>query len=139
MAVEYLKNIELTGETFKDACITFGVFDGFHKGHKFEVDACIKQAKELNLKSKILTFDIDPDEIFIDDFKKLQSNNNRIKTLENSGVDSVVVIEFLKIQNLKAEDFLNKIFKGIPPFSVHVGTNFYFGNKKSGDSQFLKQ
>lgn len=118
-------------------CATFGVFDGYHEGHAFEVDACIKDAQERGAKSKVFTFDIDPDELFVKDFKKLSTNNVRIDKLKKSGVDEVCVLNFEKIQNLSGEEFLTKFFRKNPPLSIHVGEGFKFGKNQSGDTDLL--
>ena len=118
-------------------CATFGVFDGYHSGHLFEVTECIADAKKRGCKSKVITFDIDPDELFVKDFIKLDSNEERIRKLKESGVDKVCVLNFKEIQNLNGEEFLEKFFGENPPQSLHVGEGFKFGKKQSGDTDLL--
>lgn len=121
----------------QDYCVTLGVFDGFHEGHIYEVNECIRDAKQRNAKSVVVTFDIDPDELFVKDFKKLASNEDRIDRLKNSGVDEVRVLNFKEIQNLTALAFLEEFFCEKPPLSLHVGKNFKFGKNQSGDTDLL--
>lgn len=118
-------------------CATLGVFDGFHEGHAFEVEECIKDAKKHKAKSVAYTFDIDPDELFIKDFVKLDSNKERIAKLKASGLDKVCVLNFKDIQNLKGEQFLEKFFSPNVPKSLHIGEGFKFGKNQSGDTDLL--
>lgn len=120
-----------------DCCICFGVFDGIHSGHKFEFMQCQKEAKEFGKKSGILTFNIDPDEIFKNDFCKLMTNDQRIYELDKSGCDFVFVLDYLQIKNLSDKDFLNGIFSTVKPWSLHVGKNFRYGAKATGDETSL--
>lgn len=118
-------------------CATLGVFDGFHEGHAFEVEECIADAKKHDAKAVAITFDIDPDELFVKDFVKLDSNEDRIAKLKASGLDEVCVLNFKEIQNLNGEEFLEKFFSENPPQSIHVGEGFKFGKKQSGDTDLL--
>ena len=120
-------------------CVTMGVFDGYHEGHAYEVSECVRDSCERNARSVVLTFDIDPDEIFVENFKKLSSNSERIAKLENSGVDEVRVLDFYEIKDLSAEEFLDKFFGKNPPLSIHVGKGFKFGKKQSGTTDLLLQ
>ena len=118
-------------------CATLGVFDGFHDGHAYEVSECIADAKERGCKSVVFTFDIDPDELFVKDFVKLDSNEDRIAKLKASGVDEVRVLDFGEIKNLEGEEFLKKYFGNNPPLSLHIGEGFKFGKNQSGDTNLL--
>ena len=118
-------------------CVTLGVFDGFHEGHAFEVEECIADAKKYDAKAVAITFDIDPDELFVKDFVKLDSNEDRIAKLKASGLDEVRVLKFKEIQNLSGEEFLDKFFGPNVPKSLHVGEGFKFGNNQSGDTELL--
>lgn len=118
-------------------CVTMGVFDGYHEGHAYEVSECIRDACERNARPVVLTFDIDPDEIFVESFLKLSSNSERIAKLKESGVDEVCVLNFKEIQNLTGEEFLEKYLSKNPPLSIHVGEGFKFGKNQSGNTDLL--
>ena len=122
-----------------DCICTFGVFDGVHDGHKFLISHVINQAKKLGKKSIIITFDIDPDELFKTEFTKLMPSKNRINTLKKLDVDDVIVLDFMKIKDISPKLFLDFIFKENTPYAIHVGSNFYFGRKASGNIELLKK
>lgn len=115
------------------AC-AFGVFDGVHKGHRFIIDFARKAAEESGCNSVVLTFDIDPDELFrADSLKKLMSNADRIVELARLDVDAVVVFPFsLDFAAQDPQAFLDAAFAGNVPASLHVGFDFRFGKKASG-------
>lgn len=118
-------------------CATLGVFDGYHEGHAFEIDECIADAKDRGCKSVAITFNMDPDELFVKDFLKLMSNEERIEKLKSSGVDEVRVLNFGEIKDLEGEEFLEKYFGKNPPLSLHIGEGFKFGKNQSGDTDLL--
>lgn len=138
MSVFNINNPQSMPEILHNSSICFGVFDGVHKGHQFEIESCIKDAKSQNNSSVCVTFDIDPDELFIKDFKKLMSNENRLETLKNSGIEHLIVIDFHRIKDLFANDFLDLYFGSYTPKSLHVGQGFKFGKNASGDTDLLK-
>ena len=115
------------------AC-AFGVFDGVHRGHRFIIDFARKAAEESGRKSVVLTFDIDPDELFrANSLKKLMSNEDRILELSRLDVDAVVVFPFsVEFAAQDPESFLESSFGGNVPASLHVGFDFRFGKKASG-------
>lgn len=121
-----------------DGCVlTIGVFDGIHAGHKHLIESCKQDAKNRDLSSVIATFDIDPDELFKNNFYKLMSNDQRIKALENNDVDAVVVMNFESLKGIGASEFLDEYLLKLKPASIHVGQNFHFGNNQSGDADLL--
>ena len=87
-----------------------------------------------------LTFDIDPDELFRPDaLRKLLSNEERLQTLAGTGVDAVAVLRFDRaFASLAPEEFLAATFTGNLPAALHVGRDFRFGNRASGDLATLQ-
>ena len=117
------------------ASVAFGVFDGVHRGHQFLIDETCATACESGGISAVLTFDIDPDERFHPDrLKKLMSNEQRIKELAQTGVDAVVVLPFtIEFASQEPAAFLDSLFKGAVPYAMHVGSDFRFGARASGE------
>ena len=46
------------------ASCAFGVFDGVHEGHRFIIGAAADAARSRGGVSAVITFDVDPDELF---------------------------------------------------------------------------
>ncbi len=119
-----------------DVVCAMGVFDGVHLGHRRLISDCIAKAKELGARSLILTFDVDPEEIFRNgSARKLMSNEDRISTLCSLGADIVYVQQFDEdFSKTPAVQFIETIMEGkMNPLGVYVGSNFRFGYKASGD------
>lgn len=119
---------------FEGSSCAFGVFDGLHRGHRFLLDETIKTAAEHDTLSCVLTFDIDPDEIFHPErLKKLMSNDERLAALAESGVDAVLVLPFTReLASLEPYSFLESCFGKEAPAFLHVGSNFHFGFRAQG-------
>lgn len=125
-------------EDFKGASVAIGVFDGCHLGHATLIEDCIADAVENGRKSAIVTFDIDPDELFTDDARKIMTNDQRMACLRGFGVDAILAINFnLDTALIAPIDFLEMLFSENVPASIHVGSDFRFGNKKTGDTDML--
>lgn len=123
------------------ASCSFGVFDGVHKGHRYVIDKSCEAAHADSCASVILTFDIDPDEMFAPEkVGKLMSNEDRIAMLASLGVDAVVTFPFTR--EFASQDpmtFLSTSFAGGLPSSLHVGSDFRFGAKAAGCMDDLEQ
>ncbi len=126
---------------FTGTSCAFGVFDGVHIGHQFLFDCAKQTAQESGGTSIVLTFDIDPDELFRpDELRKLMSNEDRLDMLANCGVDAVVVLPFTReFANTSPERFLTETFDNTPPEYLHIGYDFRFGAHASGTVRNLAE
>lgn len=122
------------------ASVAFGVFDGVHEGHRFIIGEAANTAREEGAMSAVITFDIDPDEMFAPDrLKKLMPNEARIAKLAELDVDAVVVLPFSReFAAQSPEDFLNACFGGGVPRHIHIGSDFHFGRKAAGNVESLR-
>jgi riboflavin kinase/FMN adenylyltransferase len=120
---------------FTGSSCAFGVFDGVHRGHRYLLDCAIETARADGRSAIALTFDIDPDEVFHPQrLKKLMTNEARIRTLAESGVDAVVMLPFTReFASMEPEEFLRATFNGYAPSHLHIGVDFRFGSHAKGD------
>lgn len=134
MALVYKASEALENGILNGSACAFGVFDGVHKGHRFIIDFAREAAEKTGGKSVVLTFDVDPDELFRPEaLKKLMTNEDRIAELARLDVDAVVVFPFsLEFAAQDPFSFLNTAFGDNVPASLHVGFDFRFGKKASG-------
>lgn len=125
---------------FEGCSLAFGVFDGFHRGHQFLIGETIEHARREMTHSAILTFDKDPDEVFNKEgFKKLCSNEERIRLLSESGVDAVVLLPFNEwLSRFDPLSFMEYAFQQCYPESIHVGVDFRYGYKGAGTVDDLR-
>ena len=141
MAVVISRNDPAFDEALLDrASVAFGVFDGVHEGHRFIIGEAVNTAREEGRASAVITFDIDPDEVFAADrLKKLMTNEARIAKLAELDVDAVVVLPFSReFAAQSPEDFLNACFGGGVPSHIHIGSDFHFGRKAAGNVESLR-
>lgn len=126
---------------FDGSSLSFGVFDGVHRGHRYLISCARETARATRGKSVVLTFSIDPDELFAKGrHVKLLSNQDRIETLASCGVDYVAVLPFdREFATLSPEAFLEWTFKGSSPRYIHVGEGFRFGSRASGTVEDLER
>lgn len=127
-------DINLDMALLEGSSCAFGVFDGVHRGHDFIIRSMIEKAKKDNTRSCIITFDIDPDEIFnAQSHRKLMSNSARVATLAEYPVDCVLVLPFnMELASQEPVRFLDEQFGGNVPSSIHIGEDFRFGAKAKG-------
>ncbi len=127
------------GEFFAGAACAFGVFDGFHLGHRMMIDEVLRSAGA-DTKTVAITFDIDPDEVFAPTkLKKLMTNEQRLAALAASEVDEVAVLPFsLAFAAQSPVDFLENLFGQGAPSVIHVGADFGFGKYGAGKVADMK-
>ena len=120
------------------AACAFGVFDGVHLGHRYLLGSALADGAD---RTAVLTFDIDPDDMFRPSgFRKLMTNEARIAALASTGFDAVVLLPFTKsFAKLEPDAFLGTVFGDAAPASLHVGRDFHFGYKAAGDVDDLKR
>ena len=141
MALVYSLQRALELGVMGGACLAFGVFDGVHLGHACILDAAISQARAKSTSSVVLTFDVDPDDVIRPGaVKKIMSDERRIGSLSQTGVDAVVLLPFNNdFAKLSPDDFLKKVFGGHVPLALNVGLDFRFGYKGQGTVDTLLQ
>ena len=121
------------------AC-ALGVFDGVHCGHRKLIGDCIARAGELGIRSLVLTFDRDPEEVLTTrSARKLLSNADRLAMLASLGADYVLVQRFDEaFAHMAPEEFVQRtMLSEMDPRAVFVGSDFRFGHKASGDVALL--
>ncbi len=103
----------IEGFSIKRSAITTGNFDGVHLGHQFLLKKLVAEAKKRSLASVVVMFYPHPKEVLgsgIDDFRYLNSQNDKYELFESLGINSVVVVPFsLEMAKLSAHDFIQKI------------------------------
>ncbi len=124
------------------SCVTVGVFDGVHLGHRALIDKTIELAKSKNLKSVALTFDPHPLALLKPEAapKMVYDIQKRCELILECGIDEVVIIQFDKTMALQsAEQFVASVLvKSLNSKFVVVGQDFKFGHNREGDLSYLK-
>lgn len=128
--------------TVKNSVITVGVFDGVHRGH-YEIISRVKQtALETGGESAIITFSPHPRQVLYPEEKNLfllNTEEEKIKLLEKSGIDNLIIIPFTKeFAALSHSEFVRNILIG--KFHVNklvTGYDHHFGKGRQGEFQHL--
>ena len=122
--------------------LSIGAFDGVHRGHRELLAACVHEARERGARSAVLTFDPDPSELLAGERaqKRLLSIEDRVAFCKAIGVHDVLVVPFTREFAARSPrefvSFVQASFGAV--VSVHVGENFHFGSRGSGDIETLR-
>ena len=121
---------------------TIGIFDGVHKGHRFILDHLIEQAKAHGGESVVVTLWPHPRIILnrdLNNFKLLHSREEKIRELEKSGIDHLLMVPFNReIASLTACEFVQKYL--VDKLGIEVlllGYDNRFGRDRKGDPEGL--
>ncbi len=125
-----------------DAVCTIGAFDGVHRGHRFLFSATVADARRRGMPSVIMTFDPDPDELFLPRarVRKLLDNADRLRYLAGFGADFVLSIPFTReLAANTTERFLREVVSSVfRPRAIHVGSDFRLGAGNAGNVEELR-
>ena len=112
--------------------IAIGAFDGVHRGHQALISAAVNEARTAKVPSVVWTFDPPPKVVF-GRVPQLCSLEEKLARITRLGTDYIVVASFNRHYAAKsAKSFLDDLGK-CNPSSIHVGQDFRFGHKQSGD------
>ncbi|MEU4479624.1 bifunctional riboflavin kinase/FAD synthetase [Micromonospora sp. NPDC023966] len=123
--------------------VTIGVFDGVHKGHQATIGHAVARARELGVKSVVVTFDPHPAEVVRPGSHPavLTEPARKAELIEALGVDVLCVVPFTpEFSRLPAEEFVHDILvEHLHAALVVVGANFRFGHRAAGDVALLER
>ncbi|SCF31586.1 riboflavin kinase / FMN adenylyltransferase [Micromonospora viridifaciens] len=123
--------------------VTIGVFDGVHKGHQATIGHAVARARELGVKSVVVTFDPHPAEVVRPGSHPavLTEPARKAELIEELGADVLCVVPFTpEFSRLPAEAFVHDILvEHLHAALVVVGENFRFGHRAAGDVALLER
>ncbi|MFH1715231.1 MAG: bifunctional riboflavin kinase/FAD synthetase [Elusimicrobiota bacterium] len=130
-------------KTKKPIVMPIGVFDGAHIGHQSIINKSGRLAKKLNAKNIVLTFDLHPRSLLYPEQKvaMLTTNEEKTELLKTMEIDGIIFLYFgHAIAEMTPEDFFKKVLvQGLGVKGIVVGSNFCFGNNRSGNIDLLKK
>ena len=116
--------------------VAIGTFDGVHRGHV----AVIEAAREAALRTGVVTFDPHPRVVLGGGVELLATLERRLELLEDAGVEDVLVLRFDEgLAALPAEEFAERMLRGIGAEVVAAGETFRFGRGREGDLALLER
>ncbi|MCO6494466.1 MAG: bifunctional riboflavin kinase/FAD synthetase [Bacteroidetes bacterium] len=128
--------------TFKNAVLTQGTFDGVHLGHRKIIERMKEIASKVGGETVLLTFYPHPRHVLHSHHKELKilsTLEEKILLLEKSGLDNLVVIPFNpEFAATEPEDFVRNIL--CERFNLNtlvVGYDHRFGKDRKGNFDLL--
>jgi riboflavin kinase/FMN adenylyltransferase len=116
--------------------VAIGTFDGVHRGHLRVIDA----ARKAGLRTTVVTFDPHPRAVLGGQVELLATLERRLELLDDAGVDDVLVLRFdERLAALSADEFAERILRGIGAETVAAGETFRFGRGREGDLALLER
>lgn len=140
LVVENTENFRIE----KPSILTIGTFDGVHLGHQ-KLLGRLKELKAIHgLQTVILTFDPHPRRVLFPeqkDLKLITNTREKLKLLEEYGIDIAVVYPFTKeFSKLDSESYISELLcKKLKVKHLVIGYDHRFGNNRSGDIKVLQK
>ncbi|MDO3700582.1 bifunctional riboflavin kinase/FAD synthetase [Micromonospora sp. C28SCA-DRY-2] len=123
--------------------VTIGVFDGVHRGHQATIGHAVARARDLGVKSVVVTFDPHPAEVVRPGSHPavLTEPARKAELIEALGADVLCVVPFTpEFSRLPAEAFVHDVLvEHLHAALVVVGDNFRFGHRAAGDVALLER
>lgn len=123
--------------------LAIGFFDGLHKGHQAVIQQAIDKAKELNVRSAVMTFNPHPSHILGGGKNKIgyiTAFEEKIRLLEGMGVDTLFVVNFDKpLAGLSPEQFVDIFIKELGVRHVTAGFDYTFGSRGAGTMEKMAE
>lgn len=120
--------------------IALGTFDGIHIGHKKIIETAVENAKKLDIKSAVVTFDKHPLELLSSNKQITIITNNKVKEkiLENYGLDYLFFLTFSKeFASIEPEKFIHLLVNNLNSNIITCGYNYSFGRNGRGNVDLL--
>ena len=128
---------------FGPTVVSVGNFDGVHRAHRHVLGEIVGRARVGHARSVAVTFDPHPARILRPDnnFKLLTPLAEKLRLLEATGVDAVLLLPFSRDLSLMTpRQFAHEILKKrLHACEVHEGYNFHFGHKAVGNIHMLRE
>ncbi len=128
---------------FGPTVVSVGNFDGVHRAHQEVVRHMADRARLFGGKAVVVTFEPHPLRILRTDVapKLLTALPAKLKLLEQTHVDAVLVLPFTRdLSLMAADDFAHRVLaETLHAREVHEGYNFHFGHKAQGNVNTLAE
>ncbi|MFD5277407.1 bifunctional riboflavin kinase/FAD synthetase [Pseudarthrobacter sp. NPDC058362] len=128
---------------FGPSVVTFGNFDGVHRGHQQVLSQLIRSARLSGAKSVAVTFDPHPAVIHRPEAapEMIMGLPDKLEALGELGLDAVLVMKYsLDLASLTPEEFVRQyLVDCLHASQVVIGHDARFGRGNSGDLDTMKE
>ncbi len=140
--MEILSGLEsLPDFRLRSPIVTWGVFDGVHRGHRNVIQAVLSWARAEGISSVVATFDRHPREVLQGTRVPLVTPlGERLRLIGEIGIDFCLVLNFtLEFSRTPAREFIrNVVAGGLGARGVLLGPDSRFGRDRTGDLEYLE-
>lgn len=122
--------------------LTFGVFDGVHRGHRALLAELAGVARAAGARAVVGTFDVHPARVVDPQHapRALSSAEEKVELLATTGVDDVVLWRFDRaFSELGADEFVERLARTGEVRHVLAGFDLVFGHARGGDIGLLRR
>jgi riboflavin kinase/FMN adenylyltransferase len=138
-----IKGNNIPEGSLSGACISIGVFDGVHIGHRAILERLIDVSKRLTAPSLVITMHPDPVKVLNPEvsFTILTPLSRKVLYLEELGIEYCFILQLDRnLLSLSALEFFQKfIVHKFSPRAIVVGKDFRFGRDREGNIELLKE
>lgn len=121
--------------------MALGFFDGLHLGHQKVIQTAIQKAKQLQIKSAVMTFDPHPRVVLgLSDkpMKCITPLEEKIRLMEELGVDYLYIVNFDRsFASLLPEDFIEQYIISFNVKHVVAGFDYTYGKFGKGNMETM--
>jgi riboflavin kinase/FMN adenylyltransferase len=139
----FTKGLDNVPQALQGCVLTIGNFDGVHRGHQAIVGRAKELAEQAGTQAVAMTFDPPPDLVVrpADPPQRLTPHMLKSELLIEAGADHVVTaVADMQLLSMTPEVFLQKVIgEKFAPTHIVEGSDFRFGQKRSGDVETLRQ
>ena len=138
-----ISDLHKLGEPLAPCVVTIGNFDGVHLAHQTLLRRVVEVARPQGWGATAITFEPHPIKILSPDHapKLLTTLERKIELIESMGIDLLVALPFTReLARQSPLEFVRHVLvRPLHASSVHVGPNFRFGYRQSGDTEILEE
>jgi riboflavin kinase/FMN adenylyltransferase len=126
----------------KKPVLTFGIFDGVHRGHRQLLAQVRELAGRSGVQSAVITFWPHPRLVLgkaDPDFRLLSTLNEKARMIAETGIDHLLIVPFTaEFSSSQPMDFIHRcLYDSFHPSCILVGEDVRFGAGGQGDISLL--
>lgn len=127
--------------SIKNAVVTSGTFDGVHLGHQHILERLVKEARNCDGESVVITFWPHPKLVINpqSDLRLITDLEEKLQLLEKFNIDHVWIIPFNRsFSLLSSKEFIQKIIiDTLQTKKLIIGYDHKFGKNREGSFEYL--
>lgn len=137
-----VRNLAELPETFGNAVVTVGNFDGVHRGHRELLRVLKSAAAARSGVSVVVTFEPHPLKVLAPEreFRLITTYSEKERLLAESGVDYLIVLPFTReFADCSAGSFVRDVLVGrLGMQCLVIGYDYAFGRNREGNVELLR-